>query len=330
MVHKKFCFIVIIVMVGILIVYALSNFNVKETDEEGRSYIAMKQESVKDKAENKDITPSIKDGPKEENDLEEKSDEINEKTDREHNKSDSNKKEEYKENGDESKKQDEHNKSDKEEKISSGKKKVKKANADKKVKGVFNVTFKDYDGTVLKVEELKEGENATAPQNPVRDGYEFIKWDTAYENVITDLEVTAIYEEITEPTIIVSNGVCNAGEEIEISVTTVKNPGLLGAVFSIEYDESAMTLKSVENGNAMKDYTFTPPKNIKNDCNIAWNTNDVPKGNKDGEILKMKFEIAKDTPIGNYSVSIKDNKNAFDSEYKMVSFHIVEGFINVN
>ena len=24
------------------------------------------------------------------------------------------------------------------------------------------------------------------------------------------------------------------------------------------------------------------------------------------------------------------NKNAFDSEYKMVSFHIVEGFINVN
>lgn len=41
----------------------------------------------------------------------------------------------------------------------------------------FTVTFVDYDGWIYKTETVKWGENATAPANPIRNGYTFIGWD---------------------------------------------------------------------------------------------------------------------------------------------------------
>ena len=60
----------------------------------------------------------------------------------------------------------------------------------------FTLTFKDYDGTVLKEEKIEEGKAATAPENPTREGYTFTGWDTDFSKVEQDLEVTAQYEEI--------------------------------------------------------------------------------------------------------------------------------------
>ena len=60
----------------------------------------------------------------------------------------------------------------------------------------YTVTFKDWDGTVLKTEQVEEGQSATAPSNPTRDGYTFIGWDVDFTNVTNNLTVTAQYEEI--------------------------------------------------------------------------------------------------------------------------------------
>ena len=59
----------------------------------------------------------------------------------------------------------------------------------------FSVIFKDYDGKILKEEEVEFGNNATAPANPKREGYIFIGWDNDYVNVQADLIITAVYEE---------------------------------------------------------------------------------------------------------------------------------------
>lgn len=58
----------------------------------------------------------------------------------------------------------------------------------------YTVTFIDWDGTVLKTETVAHSREATAPENPVRIGYELVGWDADFSNVTEDLTVTAIYE----------------------------------------------------------------------------------------------------------------------------------------
>ncbi len=61
----------------------------------------------------------------------------------------------------------------------------------------FTVNFIDWDDTILKTEQVEQGQSATAPANPVREGYTFIGWDTDFSNVQSDLTIKAIYEQIT-------------------------------------------------------------------------------------------------------------------------------------
>ena len=56
------------------------------------------------------------------------------------------------------------------------------------------VTFKDWDGTILKTETVDQATSATPPSNPSRTGYTFISWDLSYTNVIEDMIITAVYE----------------------------------------------------------------------------------------------------------------------------------------
>lgn len=57
----------------------------------------------------------------------------------------------------------------------------------------FVVTFVDHDGTVLKTQRVGEGESATPPADPVREGYTFTGWLGDYTNVTADMTVTAQY-----------------------------------------------------------------------------------------------------------------------------------------
>ena len=62
----------------------------------------------------------------------------------------------------------------------------------------YTVTFVDWDGNVLKTEQVEQGTSATAPSNPTREGYNFTGWDVDFSNVTSDLTVTAQYEEESE------------------------------------------------------------------------------------------------------------------------------------
>ncbi|WP_176525799.1 InlB B-repeat-containing protein [Bacillus sp. AFS001701] len=65
------------------------------------------------------------------------------------------------------------------------------------VKNRFTVTFKDDKGNVLKTQSVDEGENATPPVAPSRDGYTFSGWsgDTSTDTstITSNMTFTAVY-----------------------------------------------------------------------------------------------------------------------------------------
>ena len=63
----------------------------------------------------------------------------------------------------------------------------------------YTVTFKDDDGTTLKTQTVNHGSNATAPSNPSKEGYTFIGWNVSFDNITSDLTVTAQYIKNEEP-----------------------------------------------------------------------------------------------------------------------------------
>ena len=63
----------------------------------------------------------------------------------------------------------------------------------------YVVNFVDWDGTILKSEQVEEGHAATAPANPTRENFTFVGWDKDFSSVKENTTVTAQYEH-TGPT----------------------------------------------------------------------------------------------------------------------------------
>ena len=65
----------------------------------------------------------------------------------------------------------------------------------------YTVTFKDWDGTVLKTQQVSYGGYATPPANPTRPGYTFTGWDRSYSYITANTVITALYtQNYTNPT----------------------------------------------------------------------------------------------------------------------------------
>lgn len=55
------------------------------------------------------------------------------------------------------------------------------------------VTYKDYNGNILKTETVYSGDKTTPPNDPTRDNYEFTGWDKPLKNITEDTVITAKY-----------------------------------------------------------------------------------------------------------------------------------------
>jgi hypothetical protein len=68
----------------------------------------------------------------------------------------------------------------------------------------YNIAFIDWNGSILKVENVVAGGNATAPANPYRAGYIFIGWDKNFTNIQSNINIYALYEKVPVETFTVT------------------------------------------------------------------------------------------------------------------------------
>ncbi|MDR2828819.1 MAG: InlB B-repeat-containing protein, partial [Acholeplasmatales bacterium] len=57
----------------------------------------------------------------------------------------------------------------------------------------YTVTYKDFDGSIIKTQTVGYGNAATNPSDPTREGYTFTSWDTDTSYITSSLTVTALY-----------------------------------------------------------------------------------------------------------------------------------------
>jgi hypothetical protein len=59
----------------------------------------------------------------------------------------------------------------------------------------YTVTFLDWNGTILKMDSVNKGGEATAPTNLIREGYTFTGWNKPFNNITSNLSVMAQYSQ---------------------------------------------------------------------------------------------------------------------------------------
>ena len=134
----------------------------------------------------------------------------------------------------------------------------------------FTVTFV-ANGETLVTQTIQQGGSAVAPDAPLVSGQRFVRWDTDFTNVQSDLTVTAIYEAITAKNMTVeyrySDGTQAASSHVEQAVVgepfhkTVPSPALDGftpdkaeVVFAVESVTEDVTVVVTYSG-AARNYT---------------------------------------------------------------------------
>ena len=194
---------------------------------------------------------------------------------------------------------------------------------------MFTVTFKDFDGTVLKSETVERGEAATAPEKPNRAGYVFVGWDVAFDKISSDLTVTAQYEKSTAPMIYVEKVSAENGDKnIQVPVSIANNPGIMGMVLTVSYDESVMTLKGGTAGSALSGLEMTAPGKLGSGCKFGWDGMQEVTGN--GEILILTFDIKDSAAAGTYDIQISYGAgDIFDDEYNDLPIEMRTGTMTI-
>lgn len=195
----------------------------------------------------------------------------------------------------------------------------------------YNVTFQDFDRTVLKTESVEAGKAATPPDDPQREGYTFIGWNKGFSSVDKDIVITAEYLRITDALFKVDTVVAaDDNKKVEVNVSVTNNPGILGMVFSVNYDEGALKLIDCQNGVTLSALAFQEPSRLISDCNFVWYGSETGEV-MDGEMLILTFKIAENAEPGTYPISISWNDNAiYDSNSDMIDPTAIQGGIVIS
>lgn len=119
---------------------------------------------------------------------------------------------------------------------------------------------------------------------------------------------------------------------VKVILSVKNNPGILGMTLSVKYDQKVLTLKSAENGTAIKDVlTMTTGAVLQSGCKFTWDGENINDNQiKDGDILILTFDVANDVQAGSYDIEFTYNEgDIVDRNLDTVNLNVGKGSIVV-
>jgi len=149
---------------------------------------------------------------------------------------------------------------------------------------------------------------------------------------LSDAEISVPWVNDGMAKIVVDNSSGTAGDTVDVIVRIRNNPGVMGAIIRLEYDEG-LTLNAVKNGDAFEKLTMTRPGKLESPCQFVWDSLDLLKDDiQDGAVLILTFKINDEIENGTeLGVRISCNKNdVINSELKPLEIKTENGSVTVN
>ncbi len=140
--------------------------------------------------------------------------------------------------------------------------------------------------------------------------------------------------EIVEGTIEIGAGAPKAGGLVTLPVTISENPGIAGFAFTVRYDKSALTPKTITRGKLLSSGTFTSnleqgiPASELEEVAVYWG--DSQNMTENGELFNITFDVSGEVPDGVYAVTLDYEKgDVTDQDFNDVMPNIIDNLITV-
>lgn len=199
---------------------------------------------------------------------------------------------------------------------------------------VYQINFLDWDGSILKSQNVTHGGNASPPANPSREGYTFEKWSEGYTNIKKNMNIIACYRVKTFTITFHSNG------DSTVPIQTVAYGSLAGRV----KEPTKADCKFIgwyDSGGIL--YTFTEP--VKQNIHLYAYWDGFPSiqadniyifenlyTNKEWEKVRLEKVSAKDPEEGNITSKvkvIKDTTNLMQQGEYQLTYQVKDQSSNI-
>jgi len=132
-----------------------------------------------------------------------------------------------------------------------------------------------------------------------------------------------------EFTAVIGTAEANPGELVDIDVVFRNNPGIIAALFSLEYDRERLSLAGVKDGKLLEGAVFG--KSTEDyPYRMVWNSASTKNFTDDGILVTLTFKVKDNAPAGIAFVKLSYNKNdVFDVELSNTAVLVVDGEVAV-
>ena len=135
------------------------------------------------------------------------------------------------------------------------------------------------------------------------------------------------------PQFILSTKTAKAGQQVEITVEMLHNPGIIATALQIFYDSTVLRLTGVRDGGILGASSFSPSQDYSAiPYTVLWEDGLAPQNySENGILVVFTFEVMKNAPLGLTPITLNYSKNStLNVDVEEVEFALVHGGIAVS